>query len=510
MYIRKKKNRSGTTSVVVFDKRNGYRELHTVGVSSDPVEIERLCLKGKEWIDRHIGQHSLDFEEKVLHEDAVLSFLESISDVLINGTELILNRAFKAIGFDAIKDDVLRALVISRLAFPASGSATTEYLKAYFDEDLSLRRIYLYLDRLHSSEKRRVEAISTEHTKKILGGTLGVLFYDVTALYFETDEEDTLRKPGWSKDGRHSNPQVVLWLLVSMGGYPLAYSIHEGNMYEGRTMLPVIKSFAREHHLDDFVIVADSGLMNSVDMAELDRLGYRYILGARIRNMKDDVKEEILMCARSETSSHDIQLEGGRRLLVTWSSARAKKDAHNRERGVRRLEKAFARGHLGKEQVNRRGYNKFLDISNDVTVSINREKIADDAKWDGLKGFITNSDLPTAQVLDSYSNLWRIERAFRISKSKLEIRPVFHFTRRRIEAHVCICFTALKVYKELERRLDMAGIDLSVDKVLDIAKTITTIRVRLKNSPKTISRTMILTPMHKRIAPLFEDDFWTD
>ena len=127
-----------------------------------------------------------------------------------------------------------------------------------------------------------------------------------------------------------------------------------------------------------------------------------------------------------------------------------------------------------------------------------------------MKGFITNSDLPTAQVLDSYSNLWRIERAFRISKSKLEIRPVFHFTRRRIEAHVCICFIALKVYKELERRLDMAGIDLSVDKVLDIAKTITTIRVRLKNSPKTISRTMILTPMHKRIAPLFEDDFWTD
>lgn len=328
-------------------------------------------------------------------------------------------------------------------------------------------------------------------------------------MYFETDEEDSLRKPGWSKDGRHSNPQIILGLLVSMGGYPLAYSIHEGNSYEGSTLLPVIKSFAQEHHLEDFIVVADSGLMNSANMAELDRLGYRYILGARIRNMKGSLKEEILRCPRAESAAHDVPLEGERRLLVTWSSARAKKDAHNREKGVRRLEKAFAKGRLNKEQVNKRGYNKFLDISDDITVSINRARIADDAKWDGLKGFITNSDLSASQILDSYGNLWRIERAFRISKSKLEIRPVFHFTRRRIEAHVCICFIALKVYKELERRLEREGIGMSVDWVLDIAKTITTIRVPISKS-ETISKTMILTPMHKRISPLFDRDFWED
>ena len=509
MYVRKKKNRSGTTSVVVFDKSVGYRELHTVGISSDPEEIRRLCQRGREWIDRHTGQQSLDFDKGKDRKSTVLDVLESVSDVLINGTELILNRAFEVIGFDAVKDDVLRALVISRLTFPSSKSATSGYLKAYFDEELSLNHIYRYLDRLHSTEKKRIEAISTEHTRKILGGALGVLFYDVTTLYFETDEEDSLRKPGWSKDGRHSNPQIILGLLVSMGGYPLAYSIHEGNSYEGSTLLPVIKSFAQEHHLEDFIVVADSGLMNSANMAELDRLGYRYILGARIKNMKGSLKEEVLRCPRTEGSAHDVPLEGERRLLVTWSSTRAKKDAHNREKGVKRLEKAFAKGRLNKEQVNKRGYNKFLDISNDITVSINREKIADDAKWDGLKGFITNSDLSASQILDSYGNLWRIERAFRISKSKLEIRPVFHFTRRRIEAHVCICFIALKVYKELERRLEKTGIGMSVDKVLDIAKTITTIRVPISKS-ETVSKTMILTPMHKRISLLFDRSFWED
>ena len=146
-------------------------------------------------------------------------------------------------------------------------------------------------------------------------------------------------------------------------------------------------------------------------------------------------------------------------------------------------------------------------MASEVRVSINYDRISDDSKWDGLKGYVTNTDLPAEEIYEAYHQLWQIENAFRVTKSKLEIRPIFHFTRRRIEAHICICFIALKVYKELERVLKLSGMPLSVDKVIRISKTVTTIVMRLPNSHQKISRTMIMK-RHKIIEPLFQDTFW--
>ncbi len=191
-----------------------------------------------------------------------------------------------------------------------------------------------------------------------------------------------------------------------------------------------------------------------------------------------------------------------------YSDNRARKDRHNREKGVKRLEKAYRSGNITKENINKRGYNKFLEISDNVRVAINQEKIKQDEQWDGLKGYLTNTDLPAKEVYEQYNGLWSIERAFRITKGTLEMRPMFHFTPKRIEAHVCICFVAYKVYKELERVLKTSHIKLSVDKVLDIAKTITTIKVKLPNSGKTLTKTMLLTQRHRSISQLFDKNFW--
>jgi transposase len=149
-----------------------------------------------------------------------------------------------------------------------------------------------------------------------------------------------------------------------------------------------------------------------------------------------------------------------------------------------------------------------LDISDDIKATINYDKIREDARWDGLKGYITNTTLTARAVYEEYSGLWQVERAFRITKGTLELRPMFHFTKKRIEAHVCICFVAYKVYKELERILKSGDINRSVDKVLDIAKTITTLKIRLPVSNETITRTMLITAKHKSIAKLFDEKFW--
>ena len=147
-------------------------------------------------------------------------------------------------------------------------------------------------------------------------------------------------------------------------------------------------------------------------------------------------------------------------------------------------------------------------ISKDVQVAIDKSKVEEDAKWDGLKGYITNTNLPAAEVYNQYNSLWQIERAFRITKGTIAMRPMFHFTPKRIEAHVCICFVAYKVYKELERVLKENKYAISVDKVLEIAKTVTTLKIKLPLSGRKMSKTMIISERQKLIEPLFSDDFW--
>jgi len=510
MFIRKKKNPSGVISVQVIDKSNGnYKVIHTIGSSKNQSTIEHLYKQAQEWIEIQSGTQDI-FKQKAKEQEekqVTEYLLSNIENVLINGTQLILNQVFKITGFNAIEDEILRQLVIARLSQPMSKSATVDYLKSYYEEDVELYKIYRYLDKLYNSQQEKIQQISVEHTRKILGGKIGLMFYDVTTLYFESDYGDELRENGFSKDGKHSQPQVVLGLLVSKDGYPLSYSLFNGSQYEGRTMLPIVEDFVQRFKLDDFVIVADSGLMSKSNISLLESGGYKYIVGARIKNETEEIKRSILSFAKHEGEFNELK-KGNSRLIVSYSTSRAKKDKYNRDKGVKRLQKAYKTGNITKENINKRGYNKFLEISDNIKVVINQEKIQEDEKWDGLKGYITNTRLSAKDVYEQYNGLWVIEKAFRITKGTLEIRPMFHFTPRRIEAHVCICFVAYKIYKELDRILKLNNIQLSVDKVLNIAKTITTIKIKLPISDSTLTKTMIITQKHKSIAMLFDEDFW--
>jgi len=331
---------------------------------------------------------------------------------------------------------------------------------------------------------------------------------NVTTLYFETDYSDDFRATGFSKDGKHAQPQVVLGLLVSKDGYPLSYSLFNGSQYEGRTMLPIVEDFVHRFDLSDFVIVADSGLMNKTNLSLLESAGYKHIIGARIKNETEEIKQWILSLQKSDGCFYELGKLPKSRLVISYSGNRAKKDKYNRTKGVNRLKAAYKSGTITKDNINKRGYNKFLEISDNIQVVINQEKIEEDEKWDGLKGYLTNTDLPANEVYEQYKGLWVIERAYRVTKGTLELRPMFHFTPKRIEAHVCICFVAYKVYKELERILKSTGLNLSVDKVLNIAKTITTIKIKLPASGQTITKTMLITAKHKSISRLFDPDFW--
>ena len=509
MFVRKRKNKTGSISVVVVNKSHGkFVELKNFGTVKTEVEADGLVVEAKRWIETYGGQRLLDFDDKRRRErEETERVVGNMDALLINGTQLLLGRLYDEIGFNAVKDEVLRHLVIARLSQPRSKLATVDYLKSYYDEDVNLDRIYNYMDRLYNTQQELVQSISVEHTRRLLGGRLGIVFYDVTTLYFESAVEDELRSPGFSKDGKTAETQVVLGLLVSEGGYPLSYSLYNGKQYEGYTMIPMIDDFRQRYDIgDDFVVVADSGLMNNKNIKLLRKAGYKYIIGARIKNETQATTDWILSQELCDGEFAELAREHGERLIVGYSKKRADKDAYNRKRGIERLRKAYKSGTLTKAQVNRRGYNKFLEISKDVTVEINEQKIAEDKRWDGLKGYVTNTGLAPNKVVEQYHGLWVVERAFRVSKGTLEMRPMFHFNPRRIEAHVCICFVAYKVYKELERQIRLANIPLSVDKVIDIAKTIITMRIRMPENGGFFTKTMFLTDRHKSIMPLFDDE----
>lgn len=507
MFVRKKRNRTGTISVVIVDKSKGeFREIKRFGVAHSEEEADALYTQAFMWMQEFGGQTTLDFDEshnKEQEMSVALQVLSKVETVLLNAPQMLLNRIYDDIGFNRIKDDILRHLVIARICQPMSKAATVDYLKSYFDEDVELVNIYRYMDKLYDTQRDLVQEISVEHTRKILGGHIGIVFYDCTTLYFESFIHDKLCEPGYSKDGKSKENQIVVGLLVSAGGYPLAYSVFCGSQYEGFTMIPVVEDFVKRFNLEDFVVVADSGLMSKKNLALLQSGGYKYILGARIRNESAEIREWILSLEKSERAHYERRKDTGDRLILTYSPDRAKKDADNRKRGVARLKRAFASGIIKKESLNRRGYNKFLEITRDIGITINEDKIADDERWDGWKGYITNTTLSADNVVSQYHGLWVVERAFRITKGNMEMRPIFHFTSRRIEAHICICFIAYKVYKEFERIIKERGLTISVDKVLNIAKTIPTITIKMPNCKAPVTQTLFLSEAHKSIQCLF-------
>ena len=516
MFVRRKKNRSGSTSVVVADKSHGvFRELKVVGVGNTDEEIRALVMEGKEWIAHYGGQQTLLFADETaerLKQDEETMTEHIVSNIIgtsLKSPQTIINKVYDRIGFNAVQDAELRHLVVSRICSPMSKKASVDYLRRHFKEDVSLQKIYRYLDKIYNTQQELVQAISVEHTRELFGGNLGILFYDVTTLYFETTDKDELREAGFSKDGKNSNAQVVLGLLVSRGGYPLSYSLFNGSQYEGYTMLPIVDDFVQRFRLGkDFVVIADAGLMSAKNIKLLRDGGYKYVIGARIKSESGEMMEKIIATEHRNGAFNDITYPDGDRLIVGYSEERARKNANDREEGVMRLRKRYARGILTKADINKRGYNKFLSVSSGVTVSIDDEKIKQDAIWDGLKGYRTNTDMCPEDVYDAYQNLWNVERSFRITKGTLDIRPMFYFTARRIEAHVCICFVALKVYKELERLLKQSGCPYSVDEVLRIAETIVTIDIARPENNDTISKTLCLTEEEREISYLIETDDW--
>src|SRR5665811_1507156 len=346
MFVRKKENKSGSISFHIIRKEGRKQILvKSLGSAKNREAIAKLEQRAQDELSGLLRQHSIDFsyeqDEKFIHQ-----MLDNIHQIEVSGVELILGKIFNEIGFNAIKEPLFRHLVLSRICYPGSKLKMIEYLLRHHQLFYDIDAVYRYLDKLNNKHKEQLQDISYEHTLSIFKGKLSILFYDVTTLYFEASEEDDLRKIGFSKDGKTQHPQIVLGLLVSTEGYPLAFEMFEGNTFEGKTILPVIEKFKQKYQLENIVVVADARLLSNKNIEAFINLRYQFILGARIKNESKALQKNILSTkwtngqTRCYTKSTEINL------IVSYSDTRAQKDKHNREKGLKRLEKAIKTGKL--------------------------------------------------------------------------------------------------------------------------------------------------------------------
>lgn len=363
-----------------------------------------------------------------------------------------LTRAYTDLGFDQLQDPAFQQLVLGRIIEPTSKADTIRVLDELGVEHASRRTLFASLGRARERDYRTQIASACFDHSHARGG-LSLVLYDVTTLYFEAEKEDELRKVGFSKE-RRVDPQIVVGLLVDRSGFPLQIGCFEGNKAETLTLLPIIEGFQDLHGLADLVVVADAGMLSATNLTGLEDAGLQFIVGSRITKAPYDLADHF---ARHGDAFSDGQIVETSTTMGRDKQRRRVVYQYSRKRFVRdnkTLNQQRNRAMAIIEGDSRPKKARFLKTTGQVT-SFDQSAYDKAVSLSGLKGYVTNigqSRMPGAQVIAAYHDLWRVEQSFRMSKSDLDARPIFHRTRDAIEAHLDVVFAALAVARHLQDR----------------------------------------------------------
>jgi transposase len=370
---------------------------------------------------------------------------------------------------------LLNDLVISRIFDPASKLRSLELMEGYFGIRHS-RKTYYKIAPKCIELKETVESKVVNFAKEHYSFNFDLVFYDVTTLYFDTFEEDELRKNGFSKDNKSQQPQVLVALLVTKEGFPIVYELFSGNTFEGHTIIPVIKDFIKRNGVKAFTVVADAAMISVDNIAQLTQQGINYIVGARMGNLSAELLEMVdKQIDRQDGSCIRIKRDLGY-LICSYSSVRYRKDLYEMNKQIEKAKQVIESPSKSRKQKFTKTHNQQLELN---------DKLIEKAKkLLGLKGYYTNLEEGVADnktIIGRYHELYRIEQAFRVSKSDLQTRPIFHFKEQPIKLHILICFMALVISKHIEIK---AGV--SVRKFLDESKKIVDGKILNHMTNKTI------------------------
>ena len=403
-----------------------------------------------------------------------------------HGIKGVCGAVYEQLGFHTLiqntkKDkqwnDILKYSVLSRVAHPDSKRKTVETLKEDFNEIVPLEKMYRMMDRLHPRIDQVKDTVA-KNTLSLFNQEVDVLFFDVTTLYFESFEEDDLRQFGFSKDLKFKETQVVLALITNQEGHPLSYELFPGSTSEGSTLISTVKKLKQRFTVKKAVLVADRAMFNEKNLKLMEEEGIQYVVACKLKTLSKTKKEEILnqdfKPAVVANEFHWIKEfeHKERRLIVSYSKKRAKKNKSDRLRLIERLMKKVKNNQIPiKSLISNYGTKKYVTVQK-TKATLNEQKIKEDSKWDGLHGVITNirTEQTPQEILTRYRRLWKIEEAFRVCKHNLKMRPIYHWKRKRIEAHIAICFLAYSLSYTMKYRMEQRGLNFSIRQMREILK----------------------------------------
>ena len=475
-YVRTVKTASGATAVqIVYSWHRGSREIEHIGSAHDDAELELLKAAARQRLAA--GQGELDLGLDTAAVGGPLPITASRMGCLAGALE----HAYRVLGFDQASggDEVFAQLVLARIIEPVSKADSLRVLQEAGLAGPSYatlkRRLPAYAK---EAWRQRISAACAAHAGL---GPASLVLYDVSTLYFETDEGDGFRESGFSKE-RRLEPQITIGLLTGQDGFPLMVSAFEGNKAETKTMLPVIEAFMAAHDLPDVTVVADAGMVSEANQKQIEAAGLAFILGMKIPHVPYAVAQW-----RREHPGQDIP--DGHVFTQPWPAGptarrrdqviyyqykadRARRTLRGIDEQVKKAEQAIA----GKAPVKR---NRFIQLSGG-TRSVNRELEEKARALAGLKGYVTNlracpdgTPVTAEFVIGAYHQLFQIEKSFRMAKSDLQARPIYHRTRDSIEAHLTIVFAALAVSRWIEHQTGW-----SIRKFVKTARRYRTIQIQ--------------------------------
>lgn len=396
---------------------------------------------------------------------------------IIEGIHAVFGSVLDNFGLQALlgirQYDPLKQLIMARIACPESKRKTCEKVLKKFNVDISVDRMYRLMDALQDQELQ-VQATLFNAFRPLIGEKVEVLFFDVTTLYFESDKEDELRRFGFSKDQKTHLTQVVLALATTQDGSPVGYKLFPGNTAETLTLLQAIEEWRTSFCIEQVTIIADRAMMSDKNLNMLEKSGLKYVIASKLKKLPKPLQETILS-RKDEAVLHSTEEETvgiqehrieNRRLIVSHSTKRARKDARDREQILAKLKKTIGEEGSTKKLVTNRGYLSVIKEKGSSKVKVDDDKVAAAARWDGLHGVITNiEEIGHQEVLGLYRRLWVIEESFRINKHTLEMRPVYHHVSRRIKAHILICYITFALCRYVQKRISMQHESMSVDQI---------------------------------------------
>jgi hypothetical protein len=449
-YVRTVKTASGATAVqIVHANRRGSRDIEHIGSAHTPGEVEVLRAAARQRL--HANQDALDFGDG-RPEGQSLPITSTQSKHLWEALGWVYDR----LGFGTATggDEVFRQLVLARIVEPTSKLDSLRVLAELGIDPPGYRTIF-----------RRLPAYAADAWRQGLAGAcadyvgLGpatLVLYDVTTLYFETDKADGFREPGFSKE-RRLEPQITVGLLTDVRGFPLQVHAFDGNTAETKTIVPVVQAFAAAHGLPQVTVIADAGMMSEANLKDLEDAGLTFIVGARIPDIPYQVKKwrqahlgEPIPDGQIFTQPTLMGPKADQRhrtIIYQYRTDRAKRTLRGIDEQIAKAEKAIK----GQTAVKR---NRYVRLTGG-TKTVNRDLEAKTRALAGLKGYVTNLAAPSPEyVLGAYHQLWQIEKSFRMSKSDLRARPIYHHKRESIEAHLSIVMAALAVGRLVEQTTD--------------------------------------------------------